>query len=192
MDNPNEMWELFLDKIRTTQANYIPTKMLEGKKRIWPEWMDRKTMKLVRKQRRTWLKYRKTGDSFFLNKYKHERRECRGECRKQKKNYIVNRICNPLKKGNSKPFYKHLQQIKGKSQFGVRLKTDSGEPTDDPILCAETLNRYFHCQFGSDQLTGLEQKLEVVTESIEVTSDGIEKLIHNLKNGKSPGPDGLR
>ena len=54
------------------------------------------------------------------------------------------------------------------------------------------LNTYFHSQFGQNQLTGYEERLVVAANNIEITSQGIEKLIQNPKNGKSPGPDGLK
>ena len=78
-------------------------------------------------------------------------------------------------------FYKHLQQIKGRSHSEFRLKCGQGEATEDPMQCAEMLNTYFHSQFGQNQLTGYEERLVVAANNIEITSQGIEKLIQNLK-----------
>ena len=192
MDDPNTMWNLFTDKMNYAWSKFIPTKTIRGKTERWPEWMNRPTMKLVEKQRKTWMKYKKTGDRFHLVIYRRERKESRISCKSQKKNYIINRVCKPLENRNAKPFYIHLQQIKGKEKPRFKLKTDHGTVSEDPILCAEMLNNYFKEQFGPIHQNQSEHMPIIKTNNIEISSPGIEKLIRTLKNGKSPGPDGLR
>ena len=62
----------------------------------------------------------------------------------------------------------------------------------DNKACAETLNHYFHSQFCADECITNLPFLPVHSRAFEVQPDGIKKLIRDLKNNKSPGPDQIR
>ena len=192
MKDPDEMWNLFTERFAEAQEAHIPTKTLQPKDQRWPDWMDKRTKKLTLKQRKTWLNYRKTGDKFYLEKYKNERRLSKTECRKRKKYHVVEKICKPLERGNSKPFYKYLKQSRGNSHTTMKLINDEGDTTDAPGECAEMLNKYFHSQFCKEQNLDGELQLEGKSDEIEISSNGLTVLINGLKNGKSPGPDNIR
>jgi hypothetical protein len=112
--------------------------------------------------------------------------------RQIKRKYIEDKICKPLKKGNSKPFYKHLR-LKQRCQHPLAtIKLKDGTMVSDSLKCAETLNEYFQSQFcANENITDL-PFLPTDNCSLEIQPEGVKKLIHNLKNNKSPGPDQIR
>ena len=56
-----------------------------------------------------------------------------------KKDYVENHRCKSLKKGNSKPFYKHMKEHKnGKKMF--RLTRPDATMATDATECANMLN----------------------------------------------------
>ena len=156
--------------------------------------MDKKAHRLIQKHRRTWKKYRETGDKFFLQKYHEERRTSKAECQRKKREHLVEKICKPLQRGNSKPFYKHLKQTKQYNDSPVKLVNPQGQTIVEPSQCAELLNKYFKDQFcEGQQISETTVKLDTnYADPIEVTTEGLIKLINSLPNGKCPGPDGIR
>ena len=124
--------------------------------------------------------------------HRQQRRENKKLYRQIKKRYITDKICRPLEKGNSKPFFKHLRQKQNFQHPLATIKLHDGTVTKDSLKCAETLNCYFHSQFcANESITDL-PPLVVDDESPEILPDGVRKLIHALKNNKSPGADQIR
>ena len=191
MEDPNEMWLLFTSQLQANIEDCVPTKELNRKKTSQPEWFGKAAEKLVSKQRRTYKKYKQTGDSFFLKKYKQERRTTKKEVRRMKTNFLVDKICGPLARGNSKPFYRHLRDTRRQCPPQMSLQTN-GQSSDDPSECANMLNNFFQQQFCRDHCIDGIPPLESPDEKIEISEDGVAKLIISLGNGKSPGPDGIR
>ena len=65
---------------------------------------------------------KKTCDPYDRKQYLECRRNTKKAIRKNKQDYVENHVCKLLKKGNSKPFYRHLKGHKaGKIMF--RLTT---------------------------------------------------------------------
>ena len=193
MQDPDAMWNYFTKSLARAQKDHIPTKLLQSKNNRWPEWMDKKAHRLIQKHRRTWKKYRETGDKFFLQKYHGERRTSKAECQRKKREHLVEKICKPLQRGNSKPFYKHLKQTKQYNDSPMKLVNPQGQTIVEPSQCAELLNKYFKDQFCEGQQISETVKLDTNdADPIEVTTEGLIKLINSLPNGKCPGPDGIR
>ena len=72
------------------------------------------------------------------------------------------------------------------------MKDEHGVLTDDPENCAELLNSFVSSQF-QDGFSALGFR-GAVTRTVcpDISVDGVGKLIRDLPNGKSPGPDTIR
>jgi len=105
---------------------------------------------LLKSKEKLGFKYKKTRDVFFLEKYKTERKYCKNCFVTKKKNYVVEKVCKPLERGNSKPFFKHLslRQKTGQDNLSMFLTDpDTNQLTDNSLRCAEILNSYFYKLF---------------------------------------------
>ena len=74
-----------------------------------------------------------------------------------------------------------------------RICTD-GSYTKDANKCADMLNDFFGSQICAQHQLNADKSIYAILsqESIEVTTDGVIKLLNCLKSGKFPGPDALR
>jgi len=77
MTDPNAMWNLFVDRLNHGIDQCVPTKELKPRRTTQPEWFNKTAEKLTTKHRKTYNKYKRTGDPFYLEKYRTERRQVR-------------------------------------------------------------------------------------------------------------------
>jgi len=109
MSDIDDMWNLFSEGIRDAVDKYVPTKTIKDKPANQPVWFSKESSSIVRKQRKTYNMYKTTGDPFFLDRYRALRKESKKKLRSMKREYIEHKVCQPLKSGNSKPFYRHIK-----------------------------------------------------------------------------------
>ena len=193
MDNVEQMWNLFSAAFRDSVNRNVPTKTFSSKRADHPKWLNKYAEKLIAKQRKTYNKFKSTRVPFFLECYKRQRRENKKVFRKLKRDYLLKKICQPMEKGNTKPFFKHLNRTNGNTKNNqITLVHSDGVPSDDHLRCAETLNDYFQQQFCQGESIDDLPPLHTPEKRLKISSDGIENLIRNLKNNKSPGPDLIR
>ena len=192
MQNVSEMWELFSSELKRAVDKAVPTKLMRSKNQKQPYWFNRQADRLVAKHRKTYNRYKETGDPFYLIKYKQERRLHKAQLHMIKQSYITDKICKPLENGNSKPFYQHLKWTQGVSRPPMKLLTRDGSHTENAEKCADILNEFFGQQFCKQhQLTNV-ANYSGPPDCIEITTEGVFKLVTALKNGKAPGPDEIR
>ena len=97
----NIHWNTELDKLSTEEAwNSIKSSLLHVQDIFVPQhkcknrnnqtdWLDRDTLKLIRKKRRLWKKYKETRTPDDLSNYKETETEVKKEIRKAKRRYEV-------------------------------------------------------------------------------------------------------
>ena len=193
MSDVDEMWNLFSKELKKAVDESVPIQAIKLKPSKQPFWFNKKANKLVAKHRKTYNKFKRTNDLFFLDKYKQERRKHKAELQEIQQKYITNKICKPLETGNSKPFYHHLKRAQGITKPPMKLVTTSGSHTENPSECANILNEFFSAQFCKQHILDVaDYSHPGSSKQIEVSVDGVFQLLKSLKNGKSPGPDELR
>ena len=192
MNDVEEMWKLFARSLKEAVEKHVPVIAVPPKLSGQPLWFSKEAKKLVSKQQNTYKRYKSTRDPYFLAKYKRERRDNSKLFKKLKRSYLVEKICKPLTKGNSKPFYRHLRRATKKSDHTLNLQLPDGRLTNDNIQCAETLNDFFQKQFCDNESLSHVPPLTTIDAAPEISTEGIKNLILKLKNNKSPGPDEIR
>lgn len=193
MTDVNDMWNLFSSELKNAVNKSVPVQAVKPKPSNQPYWFNKKANKLVTKHRKTYNKYKQTNDLFFLDKYRQERREHKAQLRIIEQEYLINKVCKPLENGNSKPFYRHLKWSQGVTKPPMKLLNNTGSHTEDANECANILNAFFSSQFCKHHTLDANQDYnEGSPQLIEISVEGIHKLLTNLKNGKSPGPDEIR
>ena len=193
MDDVEEMWNVFSTSFRNAVKHTVPTKTFKKTLDSKPKWLNKHAEKLLRKQRKVRNRYKSSGDVFDLTYYNQLRRDNKKVFKNLKRKHLVEKICKPLEKGDCKPFYRFVRQSQSDSKPQLlSLKLPNGKQTSNKQECADTLNYYFSSQFCTGEgITDL-PTLSVSQSNIEITTEGVKKLIVSLKNNKSPGPDQIR
>ena len=193
MSDVDEMWALFSSKLKSAVDASVPLKNSRTKIASQPFWFNKKANKLVSKHRKTYNKYKATGDPFFLSKYREERRNHKKELKNIERDYFVNKVCKPLETGNSKPFYHHLKWSQDTAKPPMKLMTTDKTHTEDIEECANILNQFFSAQFCTQHQLDSNSRMTIQQptnlDTISISPDGVAKLLTSLKNGKSAGPD---
>jgi hypothetical protein len=192
MTDVQKMWDTFSTDFKEAVDAAVPKETIKVKKQDQPPWFNEQARKLHRKQQALYRKYKETNDLYFYHKHRMQSRANKKSFRQIKKQYITEKICGPLEKGNSKPFYKHLRQKQKCDHPVTAIKLKNGNITTDSMDCSEALNQYFHSQFCKDESISNLPPLPTSDNYIVISPDGIHKLIKDLKNNKSPGPDQIR
>jgi len=85
------------------------------------------------------------------------------------------------------------QSVNGsKPKQQISLLTPDGNITNSPITCSQILNSHFHNQFNKTHILNSQSPSTHNPSCGEIDAHGVIRLLHNLKPGKAPGPDGLK
>ena len=189
----DNVWRTFRDDLASTIHSNIPTKAIKSKSAHEPLWFNRKARKLVQEQRSLYNKAKKLGGTEEWEKYDIFRKATKKELRRIKRSFMEAMLYEPLKLGNSKPFYKLLKKKREQSSGIGLLKDANGEVLESPQDKANLLNEYFSTVFSPVNSFGNEIFSASTSDySLKVCPAGVKKLIDDLPSGKAPGPDGLR
>ena len=184
-----ESWEKIKSEILHAQRMHVPER--KSKRKNQPDWMDTKTLRLVRKKRRQWKKYKISGDPDDLKKYKETETTVKKEVRKAKRRYEV----KLSKKTNNKnaQFRNYVKsKTVTKNPIGPLLDT-SGDIVSDNKGMADLLNTFFSSVFTREDQANVpslpaEDSIHVL-DSVQFTIKDIEDRIVKLKDSSAPGPD---
>ena len=185
-----ENWRLFSDTVQSVVLEYVPSKMVKSNGD--PVWYDKCTRKAEAKQRRLHGKAKRTGRAEDLEKYREARREARTLNRAAHANY-VNKLGECLK-GDTKPFWRYVKSKKG-SKVGIScLKDPDGVETSNPLKMANILNNQFKSVFTvEDRKDGSDLVIDpgMPMPPVNITYNGIVKLLKDLDVKKASGPDNI-
>jgi len=73
----------------------------------------------------------------------------------------------------------------------MKLKANDNSVVEDQEECAEILNKIFISQFCKQYQLNSKNNYDCKSSSINISDEGVTKLILSLKNGKAAGPDDL-
>ena len=181
-------WDTFKINLFKLTDIWVPLKKIRNPKS--PLWMDRNLLRLIRKKRRSYRRYKETKEHSELVAYKEIEKQVQKDIRTAKRN-LEKKISRS--KGDNKRFNSYIRsKLSNKTSIGP-LK-EEGETVTDNSKMATIFNTFFSSVFSREDGSAPElEKLSVEKdlEHIEIMKEDISKKIDQLKPGKAPGPDNI-
>ena len=184
-------WAKFRDTITEAADRCIPKmKIRRGHTKKIP--IDRKTLSKMRKKKRLWKEYNRTGDQDVYQEYCRARNQLRGLTRKNirdKEKDIASQV-----KQNPKKFWAYVsQKTKFRNEIPQLMKSNGTDTADDEEK-AQEFSRYFASVFldepdGHWELP--ESRFPEMNQEIIFSRTTVLNELNNIDGTKSPGPDGL-
>ena len=189
-------WVYFKNKLFEAVDKFVPSKVLKPKSGL--PWVNSRIRREIRRRERLYKKAKRTGSLFDSQAFKHQKRRVKYLINTSHNEYVNNYILNDdgLK---TKRFWKYVKSKRSyKSSIKCLIKNNLTFTNSKDILNA--LNDTFFEAFSRDE------HAETVSldsgdcshasntphmPNIEVTFNGIKKLIEGLDSKKSPGPDNI-
>ena len=201
--NVESIWDRMKTGLNDLIKKFIPHRKL-GPKRD-QQWIDKKTLKLMKRRDRIHKKQLRTGREDLKEAYKNIQRDVQRRLRRQYWQHLDDLIVTDTKDQEApkpnKQLYSYIKR-KQNDNPGISPLKEAGKLVTDDKEKAEILNRQFQSAFSSKEdftkeefqrrcpmpLPPPEQPL---LENISITIDGVQKLLASLDPSKAPGPDGL-
>ncbi|XP_071161194.1 uncharacterized protein [Mytilus edulis] len=198
----DDLWNTFKTKTTDTINKNIPTKEI-GKKSKLP-WVNRDLKRLIRKKNKLYTKKKHDSsynkhDSSYNSKYKEIKTKLQKEMRKAYWAYIENMIFDiDIKEPDQQCFNKQPKKLYSyiKSQrnenTGIAPLRSEGTLHTNPSEKANILNKQFQSAFTSEkniEIPTKEPSSHPIMEKINISREGVYKLIKNINTNKATGPD---
>ena len=187
----NNSWTLFRTKIGNLCEKFIPKKKVKNRNR--PLWMKQNDIKVIRKKRKLWDKYRQSKDYRDYLEFKSAEKEVKVQIKLAQKLFEENLVKNL--KQNPKAFYSYVRSKSRTKDIIGPLKDNDGRVIHEEESMTDILNAYFCSIFTRENrfdgsLVGNKYTGKKLGSLIIKEDDVIAKL-GKLKLGKSAGPDGI-
>ncbi len=180
------LWNHFKTSLLSEISSKIPSKTIRTKNDL--PWFGKDLKRMLRKKLKLFNQAKKSGD---WTNYKTYQKDCKKAFRKAETEYINNTINEGLKEDNTKPFWKYIK-AKRQDNIGVSPLTNAGTLHVDSKSKAEILLNQFSSVFTKPTpapMPALSSRSDCSIDSITVDSNGVSKLLSNLKVHKASGPD---
>ena len=187
----DETWNSLADKIQIAVREYIPESKPSTRKFNTP-WMDSETLYKVKRKRKLWKKYKYCRSPNNKEKYDEAKEIASNSVKAAKRRYEKQIALNM--KDDSKLFWKFVQS-KTKIKEDIQcIIDDSGEIHSDNHKKAELLNVFFTSVFtneNEENMPAFRERTDTNLDNINVDENAVEKLLRQVKETKSHGPDGI-
>ena len=188
--NTEQSWEFLKVRLDNLIEQCVPKRKVKNHNR--PPWMNTELLRLIRKKRRLWSKFKTSKLNADFLKYKEFEKKAKDSVKNAKKRY-EKKISYNLK-NNNQTFNSYLKgRLSDKITIGP-LIDDAGNMTNDDSEMANILNMYFCSVFDNSNREPDIDLCEAVTcdeqlNNIVINSHQISKAIKSLKVSNSCGPD---
>lgn len=156
-------------------------------------WMTPCLRRQIRRKRRLYNKARKTKNPNDWSAFKSARKKVNQNLKSAHSNYINSTLTEAVNKGEHKTFWNYIKS-KRKDTNGVAPLMSNGSLFSEDKDLAEILSNQFTSVFTKDKMEDV-PKLKgdpfPAIDDIQVTENGVLKLLKNLNTSKAPGPDCL-
>ena len=189
--NASQSWDRFKEILNLYCARYIAMKNVRVKNK--PVWMKQNIIRIVRKKAKLWRKYKETREYMDYLKYKKVERESKKEIAKVKKDF-EKRLAKDVKT-NPKKFYSYVKsKSRTRDSIGPLRGLDGDTVNREEGMCS-ILNNYFCSVFTKpDRVDNQDFDTGYIGELLNNTfieENTVRIKLEKLKEGKSPGPDGI-
>ena len=186
-----EQWACLDEVLSEKCAKFIPSKRRRVNNK--PLWLTRDIKTTINRKKKLWKVYKLTHADKDLNAYKQHAKKCKAEIRKGKL-LFEQKVANQAKQ-NPKVFFRYTRsKMRTRDTVGV-LMDDNGALVNSDKGVADTLNKYFSSVFTHEGINMPTPQMlfhgrdEDKLALIKVTQDEVEKMLANINENKSPGPD---
>jgi hypothetical protein len=192
-----DLWNLFSKGLEKSIQEHVPHKTCTNKYHL--PWLSPEIKHLIQKRNRTYRAMKKSNDNHLRQNFNILKSKIQRKLRNAYWQYVENIVVEPdQKQTTSKKFYTYLKHNKT-DRSGIAPLRDQGRLHTDPIDKANILNQQFQSVFTKENplpLSALSKdKLPSpypTMPEIQVTENGILKLLQNLNPYKAAGPDNIK
>jgi hypothetical protein len=181
----NELYEEFQNTLQTAMDTHIPSKMIT--KRNQTPWITRRVKRLHKRKQRAYNTYKKHRNDQNYEKFSSERKKTSKETRNAYRRY-VNEVCTD----SPKKFWSFVKSLRCDNVGIPTLKKDGKLESENKIK-AEILNEQFRSVFTQEkqQLPTLPELNIPAMPDIQISLNGVAKLLRDLNPNKASGPDDI-
>ena len=189
-----EMWE-FIQAELGKILELVPSKW--SSTRFHQPWVTRRVKQVSKQKQRAYnkiLRSHRKNKKRLWERYNHLKKKMQSVCRNAYNEYINNIICPDLK-SNPKRFWSHISSKRCDNNGVAPLRDSGGAVHTDSGEKANILNRQFCSVFNKEDSSSPLPDLGVskfpTLGQIEVTANGVIKLLKKLNPHKASGPDNV-
>ena len=187
-----EIWSSIKTNLLGIQEECVPSKT--SSKRYSQPWVNTDVKRMTRRKNKSYRKARKTGKSKDKARYQHLKQEAKKTCQRAYDDYIRNMI-SPEATSNPKRFWSFIKSKKTDSSGVASLKDSQGIQHSDSSKKADILNTQFSSVFNkgesTDNIPPKGPSPHDTMSNINITAEGVKKLLHQLNPHKATGPDNV-
>ena len=211
-----QLWTDFTTTLDKLVQECIPAKLIRGKSSL--PWITQEIKRLIRKRDSLYRKFKRSGDSDMKTKFQTLRQQIKKKIKDSYQAYLENLLClnDEDSKCDSKKLFSFLKNSRCDQQGIPPLKHDNILYSDTKTK-ANLFNQQFNSVFipkeplslsrlalmrvqdlkkagGLPSDTTPDSLQDSVTNmpEINISGNGLMKLLQNLKPGKAAGPDKLK
>ncbi len=186
----DQLWTTFRQGLEQAMHQFVPTKT--WKPRSGLPWISKKIKSLIRKKEQLFRKMRQTNSPQDSRKFKEIRHKCQSEIRKAYHSFIDG-IIDPDPKQPQKRFWSFIKSLR-RDNMGIAPLKDGDGVASTASDKAEILNNQFSSVFTSEppgDLPDIDGPDQPTMPDINISTNGILKLLNSLNPHKAQGPDGI-
>ena len=180
------LWNDFSSRVEGIVNKHVPTAVTSP--RYNRPWINRQCKRLSRRKQRRYTRYKLSQKSSDWQKYQVAVKACKQECRRAHNKFVYN-LAND---DSQQKFWRYVKSRR-QDNTGVAPLIRGGTTHDENMVKAEILNDQFSSVFTPP--SGFQHQVDrskhPTVSSINVDTNGVEKLLLKLSPKKASGPDGM-
>ena len=193
LDDVDTCWNNWKNYFLSVMDKFIPHSMVSHDERL--PWINYTVLKAIRKRKTLFRLYKRTGNQFDHDKYKHQRNTVVSLLRLRKEKFFKN-----LNPSNAKDFWKAVKKLNSKS-ITIPTLSNNGQSVCTSQGKAKLINDFFFGCFNRQYppLGSVPSPLNYYSnldpqefpEKLLCSEDTISDMLANLDSSKSTGADDI-